>query len=186
MEINDLSEKQQKVIELFLQGKNLFISGGAGCGKSYLLNFLKRNFANNGLEITASTGIAAVNIGGSTIHSWAGIGLANQPIEQILENIFLPKFSKVRRKIIKTKTLAIDEISMISREVLEILDQVFRAVRGNEKPMCGMQMLLFGDFLQLPPINRDNNSSNFCFDSKIWDELNFNNIILDKIFRQSD
>ena len=110
MEINDLSDKQQKVVELFLQGKNLFISGGAGCGKSYLLNFLKRNFANNGLEITASTGISAVNIGGSTIHSWAGIGLANQPIEQIIENIFLPKFSKVRRKIIKTKTLAIDEI----------------------------------------------------------------------------
>ena len=186
MEINDLSDKQQKVIELFLQGKNLFISGGAGCGKSYLLNFLKRNFANNGLEITASTGIAAVNIGGSTIHSWAGIGLANQPIEQIVENIFLPKFSKVRRKIIKTKTLAIDEISMISREVLEILDQVFRAIRGNEKPMGGMQMLFFGDFLQLPPINRDSNSSNFCFDSKIWEELNFHNIILDKIFRQSD
>ena len=186
MEINDLSDKQKQVIELFLQGKNLFISGGAGCGKSYLLNFLKRNFANNGLEITASTGIAAVNIGGSTIHSWAGIGLANQPIEQIVENIFLPKFSKVRRKIIKTKTLAIDEISMISREVLEILDQVFRAVRGNEKPMGGMQMLFFGDFLQLPPINRDNTSSNFCFDSKTWDDLNFHNIILDKIFRQSD
>jgi ATP-dependent exoDNAse (exonuclease V) alpha subunit len=186
LEINDLSDKQQKVIELFLQGKNLFISGGAGCGKSYLLNFLKRNFANNGLEITASTGISAVNIGGSTIHSWAGIGLANQPIEQIIENIFLPKFSKVRRKIIKTKTLAIDEISMISREVLEILDQVFRAVRGNEKPMGGMQMLFFGDFLQLPPINRDNNSSNFCFDSKTWEDLDFHNIILDKIFRQSD
>ncbi len=186
MEINDLSDKQKQVIELFLQGKNLFISGGAGCGKSYLLNFLKRNFANNGLEITASTGIAAVNIGGSTIHSWAGIGLANQPIEQIIENIFLPKFSKVRRKIIKTKTLAIDEISMISREVLEILDQVFRAVRDNEKPMGGMQMLFFGDFLQLPPINRDNASSNFCFDSKTWDDLNFHNIILDKIFRQSD
>lgn len=186
MEINDLSDKQQKVVELFLQGKNLFISGGAGCGKSYLLNFLKRNFANNGLEITASTGISAVNIGGSTIHSWAGIGLANQPIEQIIENIFLPKFSKVRRKIIKTKTLAIDEISMISREVLEILDQVFRAVRGVEKPMGGMQMLFFGDFLQLPPINRDNNSSSFCFDSKIWEELDFHNIILDKIFRQSD
>ena len=186
MEINELSDKQQKVIDLFLQGKNLFISGGAGCGKSYLLNYLKRNFSNQGLEITASTGIASVNIGGSTIHSWAGIGLANQPIEQIIENIFLPKFSKVRRKIIKTKILAIDEISMISREVLEILDQVFRAVRGNEKPMGGIQMLFFGDFLQLPPINRDSNVSNFCFDSKIWEDLKFHNIILDKIFRQSD
>jgi len=186
LENSELSEKQQKVVDLFLQGKNLFISGGAGCGKSYLLNYLKRNFSNQGLEITASTGIASVNIGGSTIHSWAGIGLANQPIEQIIENIFLPKFSKVRRKIIKTKALAIDEISMISCNVLEILDQVFKAVRGNEKPMGGMQMLFFGDFLQLPPVNRDNDSSNFCFNSKIWEELDFYNIILDKIFRQSD
>ena len=105
-------------------GKSIFITGGAGSGKSHLLNFLKKNYSHLGLEITASTGISAVNVGGATIHSWAGIGLANLPIDKIIENLFSAKFARVRKKIKSTKTLAIDEISMVSLEVLEILDQV--------------------------------------------------------------
>ncbi len=181
-----LSSDQQKVIELYLQGKNLFISGGAGTGKSFLLNYLKLNFSHCDLEITSSTGISAVNIGGTTIHSWAGIGLANQPIEQILSNLLSIKMTKVRKKIIKTKTLAIDEISMISSEVLEILDIVFQEIRQNRQPFGGMQILFFGDFLQLPPINRNSHELQFCFESSIWQKLNLQNIILTEIFRQSD
>ena len=181
-----LSSDQQKVIELYLQGKNLFISGGAGTGKSFLLNYLKLNFSHCELEITSSTGISAVNIGGTTIHSWAGIGLANQPIEQILSNLLSIKMTKVRKKIIKTKTLAIDEISMISSEVLEILDIVFQEIRQNRQPFGGMQILFFGDFLQLPPINRNSHELQFCFESSIWQKLNLQNIILTEIFRQSD
>ena len=100
MTTNSLSQHQQKVIELYLEGKNLFVSGGAGTGKSFLLNFLKLNFSSNALEITSSTGISAINIGGTTIHSWAGIGLANQPIEQILNNILSTKMTKIRKRII--------------------------------------------------------------------------------------
>jgi ATP-dependent exoDNAse (exonuclease V) alpha subunit len=185
LSINSLSKDQEKVIELYLKGHNLFVSGGAGTGKSFLLNYLKLNYSNNGLEITSSTGISAVNIGGSTIHSWAGIGLANQPIEQILANIFSTKFTKIRKRIIKTKTLAIDEISMISPEVLEILDIVFQEIRQNNQPFGGMQILFFGDFLQLPPVG-NNNELRFCFDSAIWHKLNLKNIILTEIFRQSD
>jgi len=186
LSINSLSKDQEKVIELYLKGHNLFVSGGAGTGKSFLLNYLKLNYSNNGLEITSSTGISAVNIGGSTIHSWAGIGLANQPIEQILANIFSAKFTKIRKRIIKTKTLAIDEISMISPEVLEILDIVFQEIRQNNQPFGGMQILFFGDFLQLPPVSNGNNELRFCFDSAIWHKLNLKNIILTEIFRQSD
>ena len=161
-----LSLQQKSVIDAFESGQNLFITGGAGSGKSYLLNFLKRNYAQFGLEVTASTGIAAVNIGGSTIHSWAGIGLANMPVEQIIENLFSAKFVRVRRRIKQTRALAIDEISMISKEVFEILDRVFRAVRENDKPMGGIQLLMFGDFLQLPPINKTTQGSNFCFNAE--------------------
>ena len=181
-----LSTDQQKVIELYLQGKNLFISGGAGTGKSFLLNYLKLNFSHHNLEITSSTGISAVNIGGTTIHSWAGIGLANQPIEQILNNLLSTKMTKIRKRIIKTKTLAIDEISMISPEVLEILNIVFQEIRQNSQPFGGMQILFFGDFLQLPPVNRNSDELQFCFDSPIWHKLNLQNIILTEIFRQSD
>lgn len=181
-----LSKKQQAVIESFEAGKNIFITGGAGSGKSFLLQYLKGNYGSKGLHVTASTGIAAVNIGGSTIHSWSGIGLANMPLEQILSNLFSARFNKVRRQIRQAKALAIDEVSMISAEVFEILDQVFRAVRENNQPMGGLQILLFGDFLQLPPVNQNNQNFNFCFDSKTWDELSFEVFNLEEIFRQTD
>lgn len=186
MEVTDLSPAQSAAVDDFERGKNLFITGGAGSGKSYLLSFLKRNYASRGLEVTASTGIAAVNIGGTTIHSWAGIGLANLPIEQIIDNIFTAKFSRVRRKIKQAKALAIDEVSMISREVFEILNKVFQAVRENDKPMGGIQILLFGDFLQLPPVNRGANYFNFCFNSQAWRDLDLQAVVLDGSFRQGD
>jgi len=183
-----LSAEQKLVIESISQGHNVLVSGGAGTGKSYLLNYLKRNYSKHGIAITASTGIAAVNIGGATIHSWAGIGLANLPIEQIIANLFSAKLSKTRRRIKQTQILAIDEISMISAELFEILDQVFRAVRENEKPMGGLQILLFGDFLQLPPVTKfnDDNAQNFCFLSNSWKSLNLKTFILKEIFRQND
>jgi len=185
-DFSTLSSQQKQVIEAFEAGKNIFVTGGAGSGKSYLLSFLKRNYGNKGLDVTASTGIAAVNIGGSTIHSWAGIGLANLPIDQIVENIFSGKFSKIRRRIKHAGALAIDEISMISAEVLEILDQVFRRIRENNAPMGGIQMLFFGDFLQLPPINRSGSNFNFCFESEAWKKLNLEMFELEEIFRQTD
>jgi ATP-dependent DNA helicase PIF1 len=89
--LDELSLEQSQVIAAFETGKNIFVTGGAGSGKSYLLNLLKRNYGQYGLEITASTGIAAVNIGGSTIHAWSGIGLANLPIDQIVKIYLAPK-----------------------------------------------------------------------------------------------
>jgi DNA replication protein DnaC len=129
---NELSNLQQNAVNYFLLGENVFVSGGAGCGKSYLINFLKNNYSQLGLEITASTGIAAVNIGGSTIHSWAGIGLANQPLEHILENLNSFKFSKIKQRIRATNCLIIDEISMISAEVLDLLNKVLQNIRKNQ------------------------------------------------------
>lgn len=184
--LSELSPQQQEVVQSFEAGNNLFVTGGAGSGKSHLLSYLKRYYSHQGLEIAASTGIAAVNIGGSTIHSWAAIGLGNLPIPQIVANLFSPKFSKVRRKIKRTKALAIDEISMISAETLEILDQVLRSVRENDSPMGGLQILFFGDFLQLPPISKFNQQTNFCFDSTCWKELNLKTFNLKEIFRQKD
>lgn len=186
LEFSTLSKQQQQVIAAFEEGKNLFVTGAAGCGKSYLLNYLKRHYEPLGLAITASTGIAAVNISGSTIYSWAGIGLANMPVEQILQDLLTAKFSRVRRRIKQARALAIDEISMISAGVLEILDHVFRQVRNNDRPMGGLQMLFFGDFLQLPPINKMGQDFNFCFNSEAWNDLSPQVFSLSESFRQSD
>jgi ATP-dependent DNA helicase PIF1 len=184
-EFGALSDEKKQVIQAIENGENVFVTGGAGTGKSYLLNLIKRHYSQFGLVVTASTGIAAVNIGGSTIYSWAGIGLGNLPVEQIVNNLFSAKFSKIRSRIIRAKILAIDEISMISCEVFEILDEVFRKIRQNDEPMGGLQILLFGDFLQLPPISR-NGSARFCFDSKSWKDLNLNVFELQEVFRQTD
>lgn len=185
-ELEGLSTKQKLAIELFNQRKNLFISGSAGCGKSYLLQFFKRYYSHLGLEITASTGVSAVNVCGSTINSFAGIGLANMPFDQILENIMSFKMAKVRKRIQQTNILAIDEISMISANTFELIDQVFQKVRKNNLPMGGMQIILFGDFLQLPPIKNFDEETNFCFNSSTWQNLDLEVIMLDKIFRQHD
>ena len=106
----NLSKGQLKIIDLFENKKNIFVTGGAGCGKSFLLNYLKQKYLAHGLVVTASTGIAAVNISGSTIHSWSGIGVGNLPIEKIAQNLLTAKFSRVRKSILQAKSLAIDEI----------------------------------------------------------------------------
>ncbi len=184
--MQQLSTEQQAVIKSLEDGKNILVTGGAGTGKSFILNFIKKKYSGIGLEVTASTGIASVNIGGSTIYSWAGIGLGNLPAQQIIENLFSARGSKARYRIKKTKILAIDEISMISANLLELLDVVFKAVRSSNLPMGGMQVLFFGDFLQLPPVNKGGEEVSFCFTSPVWKELNLSNIILKQIFRQQD
>lgn len=189
MSIKLLSEEQKQVIYAIEDGDSVFVSGSAGTGKSYLLQYLKANYLGAGLHITASTGIAAVNVGGQTLHSWAAIGLGNLPVEQIVANLFSAKFTRVRRKLKLAKMLAIDEISMISAAVFDLLNELLKAVRQNDQPFGGLQMILFGDFLQLPPINRDSGLSidyQFCFQSKAWRELNARNFMLKNVFRQSD
>jgi ATP-dependent DNA helicase PIF1 len=189
MSIKLLSEEQKQAVYALEDGENIFISGSAGTGKSYLLQYLKANYSDSGLHITASTGIAAVHVGGQTLHSWAAIGLGNLPSEQIIENLFSAKFSRVRRKLKLAKMLAIDEISMISAPVFDLINELLKAVRQSEKPFGGLQLILFGDFLQLPPVNRDNQLSDnyqFCFQSKAWKELRPKPIMLKTVFRQED
>ncbi|MFT6220460.1 MAG: ATP-dependent exoDNAse (exonuclease V) alpha subunit [Myxococcota bacterium] len=189
MSIKLLSKEQKEAVYAIEDGESIFVSGSAGTGKSYLLQYLKTNYSDHGLHITASTGIAAVNVGGQTLHSWAAIGLGNLPAEQIIENLFSAKFSRVRRKLKLAKMLAIDEISMISAPVFDLINELLKAIRQNDKPFGGLQLILFGDFLQLPPINRDGQMASdyqFCFQSKAWKELDPRSIMLKTVFRQAD
>ncbi|MDR2760709.1 MAG: AAA family ATPase, partial [Rickettsiales bacterium] len=177
-----LSESQRLALEKIESGKNIFVTGCAGSGKSYLLHYLKNNAGKKYLQLTATTGVAAINIGGLTLHSWANLGTEDSPMEEIVKKIMSPGGINTRRKIQSTEILAIDEISMLSMETFENLDFLLREIRGNREPFGGIQMVMFGDFFQLPPVN----SENFCFESKIWKEAGIETVVLREVFRQDD
>ncbi|MDD2840607.1 MAG: PIF1 family ATP-dependent DNA helicase [Rickettsiales bacterium] len=181
-----LSETQRLAVDKIAEGKNVFITGPAGTGKSFLLNYLKDEYKTKSLHITASTGIAAINVSGQTLHSWAGLGLGNLPLNETLRNILSTKGIHLRKKLRSAKMLAIDEISMISAEIFDMLNNLLKAVRQNNLPFGGLQLILFGDFLQLPPINKENGEVFFCFESEAWQEAKIETITLKEIFRQSE
>ncbi len=184
--MTDISEEKQIILQEIKKGHNIFITGPAGTGKSFLLKKIKELYQSSGLHVTASTGVAAVGIGGVTLHSWGALGLGNRPAAEIISFINSGKGTFVRRKIRKTRMLAIDEISMIAGDTLDLVDEVLKAVRNNDKPFGGIQVILFGDFLQLPPVNSLASNNNFCFKSDSWQNANFKIFCLNSIFRQSD
>lgn len=172
------SEYLNQITELINKGENLFITGYAGTGKSYILNKLKKKFQ---IDVTSTTGLAAVNVQGQTIHSWAGVGICNKPVKDVIEKIL--QRSKLKKQITECKILAIDEISMLDARTFDYIDEVLRNLREGNKPFGGIQTLLFGDFYQLPPVEKN---SGFCFNSKTWQALNLKTILLEKSYRQSD
>ncbi|MDR1494960.1 MAG: AAA family ATPase [Rickettsiales bacterium] len=176
-----LSISQRLAVDSILVGNNVFVTGAAGTGKSYVLNYLK-TIKNKNIQITATTGVAAINVGGTTLHSWANLGKEEIPVREIAKKILSARGINVRKKILGTEVLAIDEVSMLSRETFEMLDELLRLVRDSNRPFGGIQIILFGDFFQLPPVK----SNNYCFESRIWSEAAIETIILREIFRQRD
>lgn len=162
--------EQAVALEVLLGGNSALLTGPAGTGKTYLLNQFIRLARSDGkhVSVTASTGLAATHIGGTTIHSWAGIG-----IHDSLPQDFAKHMAKGRREIIeKTDVLIIDEISMLHDFRLDMVDEVCRQVREKNEPFGGIQVVLSGDFFQLPPVNRgDARAGSFVVNSKAWQEL---------------
>jgi ATP-dependent DNA helicase PIF1 len=170
-----MNEKQQKCFDLFLQGKNIFLTGMAGSGKSFLIEKM-RNEKDN-IVVTATTGCAAYLLGAKTLHSWAGIGLGTGTVEELVK-----RARKNLRGWLKIETLIIDEISMISPDYFEILNEVAKRIRSDDEPFGGIQLILVGDFCQLPAID----TKKLLFETKSFEECKFECIYLDKIYRQSD
>lgn len=179
--------KQKQALEFLKTGKNVFVTGPAGSGKTYLINsyikYLKEHDIDVG--ITASTGIAATHMGGVTIHSWAGIGikayLDDSDIDSMSEKPYLSKrFEKV-------KVLIIDEVSMLHHFRLDLVDQVLRQMKKVNDPFGGVQIILCGDFFQLPPVSRFGEpETHFIYHSTSWRDAGFAICYLDEQFRQSD
>ena len=200
---NQDSEEYKKVLTLLMNGENVFLTGYAGTGKSYILNKLKEKLKKK-LTITSTTGIAAVNVKGQTLHSWAGVGLCKNPIYKTVEKI--RQRTSTLKQILNCKILAIDEISMLNIETFEYVDEVLKIIRESVEPFGGIQVLFIGDFYQLPPVegvNGVNISNNqeyslfdddtfsehqrrYCFDSPVWEDFKLKNVVLKQNFRQSE
>lgn len=183
-----LSEEQQNVLDTILnKRKNVFFTGSAGTGKSFLLKLiikkLQTRYGNSNIGISAPTGLAASNVGGQTVQRLFGIGLGKEPAEILLNRIKknMDKYMVWRRM----SVLIIDEISMLDSELFDKLNYLAKKIKRNDAPFGGIQVIISGDFLQLPPVNKYSSSSiNYCFKSNAWREVIDENIILTKVFRQ--
>ena len=176
---------QELALAILLSGRSALLTGAAGTGKTYLLNTFIAQARKRGkkVSVTATTGLAATHLGGNTIHSWSGIGVNDH-----LPNNFFERLSKTRRDVIsKTDVLIIDEISMLHDFRLDMIDKVLRTVRENDQPFGGIQLVMSGDFFQLPPVNRPNEQcGGFVVYSDAWQELRPAVLYLERQYRQND
>jgi ATP-dependent exoDNAse (exonuclease V) alpha subunit len=203
---------QEQALEILKSGKNAFITGPAGSGKTFLLNRYIDWLKGCGINaaVTASTGVAATHLNGITIHSWTGMGVREELTQRDIKE--LVKRGYLRRRFLGTSVLVIDEVSMLAGYQLDLADQLFRAFKQIDAPFGGVQVVLCGDFFQLPPISRyspnatfgkrtpqsrfdfdrteeddrDDSASLFAYNSATWKNLDLKICYLDEQHRQSD
>ena len=180
--------KQETALKLLKAGENVFLTGSAGAGKTYTLNqyinYLKaRKVA---VAITASTGIAATHMNGMTIHTWAGIGIKDFLSEEDLKRMKERKYLKEHLE--NAQVLIIDEISMLHAKQLNLVNQVLKYFKESDEAFGGIQVIVAGDFFQLPPVgkNDERNRDKFCFMSDAWVEAKFRVCYLTEQHRQGN
>jgi ATP-dependent DNA helicase PIF1 len=190
--IADLNEEQKTAFDAVVSGQSLFITGPGGTGKSFLLQTLYANYKSYSggkkMCITAMTGCAALLLGpwAKTLHSWAGIGLGRNPVDMAVKSILVDSHKKKRW--LSTDCLVIDEVSMMTPALMEYIDVVGRQVRKCDTPFGGIQIVLVGDFYQLPPVSKESQDSDktFAFESPLWSTVVKKTIQLTQILRQKD
>lgn len=169
-----------------MDGSNVFLTGAPGAGKTYVLNqFVGRaERAGKRVAVTASTGIAASHIGGTTIHSWSGLGIIEQLTADDLKRI--GGSDRLAKRYNGTDILVIDEVSMLHGQRLEMVNRVAKLLRGSEAPFGGLQVVLVGDLFQLPPVSRGTTAFDFAYLSAAWAELELQVCYLTEQHRQQD
>ena len=171
---------QKEALDILKLGHTTFLTGGAGTGKTYVINQLIKYLGAHSVmhAVTASTGIAATHIGGTTIHSFSGIGIKDRITDWDLEN--MSQNEKLNKRILSTKVLIIDEISMLHASRLDMMDKIMKFIRKSSEPFGGVQVIFCGDFFQLPPVVKSNKGemaaqekeAQNLFAEKDWDDMN--------------
>ncbi|MFT5097769.1 MAG: ATP-dependent exoDNAse (exonuclease V) alpha subunit, partial [Psychrobacter okhotskensis] len=178
--------RQSSALDILKTGQNVFLTGSAGSGKTYTLNqyidYLRARRVP--VAVTASTGIAATHMNGTTIHSWSGIGIKDELTDRDLSNLSRKQFLADRLK--DTAVLIIDEISMLHAKQINLVSQVLKHVRKNDAAFGGIQVVVAGDFFQLPPIGSkgETNREKFAFMSEAWLDAKFHICYLSEQHRQ--
>ena len=177
---------QTTALNILKTGNNVFITGSAGTGKTYLLNQFIFYLKSRKIlpTIVAPTGIAASHLQGQTIHSFFSLGIRDSIDDYYIESLLEKKYLQTRFS--KLKVLIIDEISMVSPEIFTCLDKILRAFKENDIPFGGVQTVLSGDFFQLPPISKFPKDKRFAWQSPSWKELELKTCYLQEKFRQDD
>jgi len=178
---------QSEACKILKAGYSVFLTGAPGSGKTYLLNEYIRYLKDRGVVVgvTASTGIAATHLGGFTIHSWAGIGIGRQASD--MDIVRMATNRRVAKRFARAETLIIDEISMLDADRLDLVDRVARVAKGSFEPFGGMQIVLSGDFFQLPPVAREGEPPpRFAYHSRAWKTTNMKVCYLHEQYRQGD
>ena len=178
--------RQSSALDILKTGQNVFLTGSAGSGKTYTLNqyidYLRARRVP--VAVTASTGIAATHMSGTTIHSWSGIGIKDELSERDLTTLSRKQFLADRLK--DTAVLIIDEISMLHAKQLNAVNEVLKHVRKSPLAFGGIQVVVAGDFFQLPPIGSrgESNREKFAFMSQAWLDAGFHICYLSEQHRQ--
>ncbi len=178
--------KQSQALDILKSGENVFLTGSAGAGKTYVLNqyidYLKARKIR--VAVTASTGIAATHMGGATIHSWAGIGIKDRLTLSDLKSMSSKQYLK--KNLEKVKVLIIDEISMLHRNQIEMVNQVLKHFKNQKGAFGDIQVIFAGDFFQLPPIGDTPIRERFAFMANAWVEADLKICYLTEQYRQSN
>lgn len=178
--------KQSQALDILKSGENVFLTGSAGAGKTYVLNqyieYLKSRKVR--VAVTASTGIAATHMNGNTIHSWSGIGIKDRLSPADLRNMDTKKYLK--KNLEKVKVLIIDEISMLHRNQLDMVNLVLKHFKNTQSAFGDIQVIFAGDFFQLPPIGDTPIRERFAFMSAAWVEADLKVCYLTEQYRQSN
>ena len=177
---------QAQALTILKTGANVFLTGEPGSGKTHVTRTFISYLRDHGIEpsITASTGIAATHIHGMTIHAWSGLGIKNSLNAYDLDALSTKEY--LVRRINTAKVLIIDEISMLSSNTLSMVDVVCRTLRGSPEPFGGLQVVLVGDFFQLPPVSKFGSEAQFAYQSPSWKNLKLITCYLTEQHRQED